>query len=127
MQDIKTAGFEVSALGMFNLDRANAEEFLEVYRGVVQEYPSMVDQIISGPCIALEIRAENAALTFREMAGPHDPVRALLPCICCIVFAVLLLIRTESSYPAPADTDLLIQARSFEEKFKSSFIRMFQA
>lgn len=38
VSEIKRAGFEVSALQMFNLDRANAEEFLEIYKGVLQEY-----------------------------------------------------------------------------------------
>jgi nucleoside-diphosphate kinase len=31
-------GFEVSAMQMFFLDRATAEEFYELYKGVVSEY-----------------------------------------------------------------------------------------
>lgn len=31
-------GFEISALQSFVMDRPNAEEFLEVYKGVVPEY-----------------------------------------------------------------------------------------
>jgi len=31
-------GFEVSAMQTFALDRPNAEEFLEVYKGVMPEY-----------------------------------------------------------------------------------------
>ncbi|KAK3557409.1 hypothetical protein QTP70_026653 [Hemibagrus guttatus] len=38
LSSITEAGFEISALQMFNMDRANAEEFLEVYKGVVTEY-----------------------------------------------------------------------------------------
>ena len=38
ISEIKRAGFEISALQMFNMDRANAEEFLEIYKGVLQEY-----------------------------------------------------------------------------------------
>ena len=30
--------FKVTALQMFHLEKANAEEFLEVYKGVVNEY-----------------------------------------------------------------------------------------
>lgn len=56
------------------LFQANGEEFYEVYKGVVQEYPSMVTELTSGPCIALEIRAQDAVTSFREMAGPLDPV-----------------------------------------------------
>ncbi|XP_041114963.1 nucleoside diphosphate kinase 7-like isoform X2 [Polyodon spathula] len=35
---ISDAGFKISALQMFNVDRANAEEFYEIYKGVVAEY-----------------------------------------------------------------------------------------
>ena len=70
------AGFEITALTMFHMEKANAEEFYEVYKGVVQEYGSMVSELISGPSIALEIRAANAPVAFREMVGPADPVSA---------------------------------------------------
>ena len=59
---------------MFRLEKANGEEFFEVYKGVVQEYPAMVAELISGPCVALEIRAQNAVKSFREFCGPADPV-----------------------------------------------------
>ncbi|KAM9503469.1 nucleoside diphosphate kinase homolog 7-like [Salvelinus alpinus] len=58
---------------MFNMDRANAEEFLEVYKGVVTEYPNMVAELCSGPCMALEIRGTGSPKTFREFCGPADP------------------------------------------------------
>jgi len=62
-------------LMMFHMEKANAEEFYEVYKGVVQEYGSMVTEFTSGPCIAMEIRAAEAPVKFREMVGPTDPVR----------------------------------------------------
>ncbi len=34
----------------------------------------MVDDLISGTSIAIEIRAQDAHRTFREFTGPHDPV-----------------------------------------------------
>ncbi|KAL3848131.1 hypothetical protein ACJMK2_019008 [Sinanodonta woodiana] len=67
------AGFEISMLQMFFMEKANAEEFYEVYKGVVQEYNAMVNELTSGPSIALEIRAQNAPVAFREMVGPTDP------------------------------------------------------
>ncbi|XP_071085099.1 nucleoside diphosphate kinase homolog 7-like [Haliotis cracherodii] len=70
---ITDAGFEVTAIEMFHMQKANAEEFYEVYKGVVQEYNGMVAELTSGPCIALEVRAQDAPKTFREMAGPADP------------------------------------------------------
>merc|ERR1712002_75462 len=34
---IMDAGFNISTIQMFHLEKANAEEFFEVYKGVVQE------------------------------------------------------------------------------------------
>ncbi|XP_051231791.1 nucleoside diphosphate kinase 7 isoform X1 [Dicentrarchus labrax] len=73
LNSISAAGFEISALQMFNVDRANAEEFYEVYKGVVTEYPSMVTELCSGPCMVLEIHGTNAPQSFREFCGPADP------------------------------------------------------
>jgi nucleoside-diphosphate kinase len=66
-------GFEISALQNFHLDKPTAEEFFEVYKGVLPEFVPMVDHMTSGPCIALEIRQENAVQSFRELCGPLDP------------------------------------------------------
>ena len=43
----------MTAMELFRLDRANAGEFAEVYKGVVPEYNSMVDELISGDFIAM--------------------------------------------------------------------------
>jgi nucleoside-diphosphate kinase len=53
---ILSEGFEISAMEMFTLDRPTAEEFFEVYRGVLPEFVPLIDQMTTGPCIALEIR-----------------------------------------------------------------------
>ncbi|XP_067453868.1 nucleoside diphosphate kinase 7 [Thunnus thynnus] len=73
LNSISAAGFEISALQMFNVDRANAEEFYEVYKGVVTEYPSMVTELCSGPCMVLEIHGTDAPKSFRDFCGPADP------------------------------------------------------
>uniref|UniRef100_A0A7N6A129 Nucleoside diphosphate kinase homolog 7 n=1 Tax=Anabas testudineus TaxID=64144 RepID=A0A7N6A129_ANATE len=73
VNSISSAGFEISALQMFNVDRANAEEFYEVYKGVVTEYPSMVTELCSGPCMVLEIHGTDTPKSFREFCGPADP------------------------------------------------------
>jgi nucleoside-diphosphate kinase len=41
---------------MFSLDKPTAEEFFEVYKGVLAEFVGMIDHMTSGPCIVLEIR-----------------------------------------------------------------------
>lgn|SRR6218665_921611 len=88
---IGDCGFEITAMTMFALEKTHAEEFLEVYRGVVQEYPSVVSELCSGPCIAMEIRAQDAARTFREFVGPADPVRSRLSNITSYMFRGLLI------------------------------------
>lgn len=66
-------GFEVTALGAFTLSSADAEDFLEVYKGVVPEYRKLVDQMSSAACWAVEVRSENAVAALRSVCGPHDP------------------------------------------------------
>jgi len=66
-------GFEISALEMSCLSTVAAEEFLEVYKGVLPEYHDIVKQMCSGPVIAMEVRQENAVDAYRALVGPHDP------------------------------------------------------
>ncbi|XP_078695079.1 nucleoside diphosphate kinase homolog 7-like [Branchiostoma floridae x Branchiostoma belcheri] len=75
IQAVVDAGYEISALQMFHLERANAEEFIEVYKGVVAEYNDMVSQLCAGPSVAMEIRSKDGETpqSFREFVGPADP------------------------------------------------------
>lgn len=84
--------FNITALQMFHLDRISAEEFLEVYKTVVPEYHSMVEQLTSGSSIAIEISSDLSSYShsstssssaasgsssivslIRSVAGPSDP------------------------------------------------------
>lgn len=49
-------GFEISAMEMFSLDKPSAEEFFEIYKGVLPEFVAIIEHMITGPCIVLEIR-----------------------------------------------------------------------
>ena len=49
-------GFEISSMEMFILDKPTAEEFFEVYKGVLPEFTSMIEHMTIGPCIVMEIR-----------------------------------------------------------------------
>lgn len=69
---IITQGYEISAIRSLTMDKVQAEEFLEVYKGVIPEYTDHTIQLSSGLCIALEVRAQNAVETFRLTAGPWD-------------------------------------------------------
>lgn len=33
----------------------------------------MIDQLSSGPCVALEVRQDDAVEKFRALCGPYDP------------------------------------------------------
>lgn len=70
---ILAAGFEISAMELFNLTRPVVEEFYEVYKGVLPEYLPLIENLANGPVIALEVRQTNAVDSFRELCGPHDP------------------------------------------------------
>ncbi len=58
---------------MFTLDKPTAEEFFEVYKGVLPEFTSMIEHMTLGPCIVMEIRQESAVSSFRQLCGPMDP------------------------------------------------------
>eukprot|EP01059_Diplonema_ambulator_P037088 TRINITY_DN9626_c0_g1_i2.p1 TRINITY_DN9626_c0_g1~~TRINITY_DN9626_c0_g1_i2.p1 ORF type:complete len:342 (+),score=57.96 TRINITY_DN9626_c0_g1_i2:252-1277(+) len=73
IQDIVDEGFEITALKKLSLDKADAVDFLEVYKGVISEYSALTEHLSSGPCWVLEITAEDPVQSFRELCGPHDP------------------------------------------------------
>ncbi|XP_067010903.2 nucleoside diphosphate kinase homolog 7 [Anabrus simplex] len=72
---IQNKGFTISAMRMFYLDQFCAEEFYEVYKGVVPEYSGMVSELISGACVVMEIggHGEETPVKFRAAVGPSDP------------------------------------------------------
>ncbi|CAK1602172.1 unnamed protein product [Parnassius mnemosyne] len=82
LEAIDEGGFEVTALNMFIVENDNAAEFYEVYKGIVQEYKGMVEELSSGPCVAMEIVAKDknvhTAVEFRKLVGPSDPEIARL-------------------------------------------------
>ncbi|XP_059158360.1 nucleoside diphosphate kinase 7-like isoform X2 [Physella acuta] len=74
---IQDQGFLINTIQLFNIEKANAEEFYEVYKGVVHEYPGMVNELTAGPVIGMEILAKSKTghlvEEFREFCGPMDP------------------------------------------------------
>lgn len=59
IDEILQAGFEISALQMIWFDAGVSEEFYEAYK-FLPECKRMIDQLASGPCLALEVRQDNA-------------------------------------------------------------------
>ncbi|XP_071440956.1 nucleoside diphosphate kinase homolog 7 isoform X2 [Hetaerina americana] len=79
ISEIQGASFDITAMRMFYLDKTDVQEFYEVYEGVVAEHNGMVGQLISGPCVALEVKhpscknQEEIVNKFRLLVGPSDP------------------------------------------------------
>lgn len=68
--------FKITAMQMFYLSNSNADEFLEVYKGVVSDFNALLLSFIDGPCVALEIAGKKDDMDvhgeFRKFAGPAD-------------------------------------------------------
>lgn len=85
---IQSSGFCVVAAQIFRLSKVDAGEFLEVYKGVLPEYPELLNEFVSGPCVAMQITQtgldfdesrqpddpSSIQQRFRELVGPMDPV-----------------------------------------------------
>ena len=85
LRAIQDAGFVVTAAGIFHLDRPAADEFLEVYQGVLAdiEYNATTVELTSGRMIALELQSGSngsvgskgedldVVTAFRDFCGPY--------------------------------------------------------
>lgn len=83
VSDITSRGFTISAMQMVRLDKTASAEFLAVYKGVLPDYVDLVDEMSSGPCIAMEIKKGSGSSSigeddddiveeFRMACGPWD-------------------------------------------------------
>lgn len=69
---IQEAGFEIKALKMKQLSRAEAEEFYGVHKGK-GFYDELINFMTSGPLIAAILKKENAVEDFRKLLGSTNP------------------------------------------------------
>jgi len=72
---LEKAGFEIVALRLMNLSRADVEGFYHVHR----ERPffgSLTAFMSSGRCIPMVLERENAIAHLREIMGATDPAKA---------------------------------------------------
>ena len=84
---ITDAGFVIEAANTFHLNMSMAEEFFDVYRTVLKNYVPMLEQITSGPLLALLVTSSNedcmgdTVSSFRDLCGPIEPeiARTLRP------------------------------------------------
>jgi len=75
VQRIEEAGFEILAMRLVRLNRAQAEGFYAVHR----ERPffkSLTEFMSSGPAIVLALQAPDAIRRWRDLMGATDPAKA---------------------------------------------------
>jgi nucleoside-diphosphate kinase len=75
VQRIEGAGFEIVAMRLVRLSRAQAEGFYAVHR----ERPffkSLTEFMSSGPAIVLALQAPDAIRRWRDLMGATDPAKA---------------------------------------------------
>jgi nucleoside-diphosphate kinase len=72
VQEIFAAGLVVTAVKSISLTRVEAQEFLEVYKGVVPNFPALVDELCRSRVVAIEVCGEDVVRRLREVAGPID-------------------------------------------------------
>lgn len=75
---ISRDGLTISGMRLLTLSQAQAEEFLEVYKGVLPGFSGMVQELSSGPCVALEVSGDAEVVQrLRAIAGPLDYEKAV--------------------------------------------------
>ncbi len=72
---IEDRGFSVRALRMVRLTRAQAEAFYDVHRQR-PFFGSLVEFMISGPCVPMVLERDDAVSKLREVIGATDPAEA---------------------------------------------------
>lgn len=72
---IQDNGFEVSKLRMCTLSRKEALEFYEK-RKQEHDLPFVLEHIVSGPIVAMELVGENAVERWNQLMGPKNPIEA---------------------------------------------------
>lgn len=73
---INCGQFNIKAVMTKHLHSDMADEFFRVYRNLVPTYASFLEQMCSGPCIAMCITLKNGGTNvveeFRELVGPNN-------------------------------------------------------
>lgn len=75
IQRIEQAGFQIRAMKIVRLSKAEAEGFYAVHRGR-PFFPSLTAFMSSGPGIVLALEADDAIAKWRALMGATDPSKA---------------------------------------------------
>lgn len=74
IDQIINGGFDISAITTITFDRTTADEFMEVYKGVIPNSSDYSIQLCTGMSVAIEVvgHDESTVVAFRDLAGPWD-------------------------------------------------------
>ena len=72
---IEDAGFQIRALRLAHLTKAEAEGFYAVHRAQ-PFFGSLTDFMSSGPAVVMVLEAPGAIRKWRDLMGPTDPGKA---------------------------------------------------
>src|SRR5713226_8451319 len=75
LQRIEEAGFQIRAMKMIRLTRAEAEGFYAVHQGR-PFFKGLTEFMSSGPIVALVLEAPDAIKKWRTLMGATDPAKA---------------------------------------------------
>ena len=75
LQRIEDAGFQIHAMRLVKLSRAEAEGFYAVHRQR-PFFPSLTGFMSSGPAIVMALEAPDAIKKWRTLMGATDPAKA---------------------------------------------------
>ena len=75
LQRIEDEGFQIRAMRMVNLSKAQAEGFYAVHRER-PFFPSLTAFMSSGPAVVLALEAPDAIKKWRTLMGATDPAKA---------------------------------------------------
>lgn len=74
LQDLFSApSFVVAAIKSIHLSKTNAGEFLQVYDGVIPSFSRHVDELSSGPCLAVALAGDSSIVPSTSTACPPPP------------------------------------------------------
>jgi nucleoside-diphosphate kinase len=75
LRRIQDAGFQIRALKMLTMSKAEAEGFYAVHEDK-PFFDDLTDFMSSGPCVPVVLEKENAIEDFRALIGATDPDEA---------------------------------------------------
>lgn len=75
LDEIQSDVGRVVAMRMVHLTREQAGTFYAEHLGK-SFYPGLIDFMVSGPCVVLAVRGEDAVQKYRKLMGPTDPRQA---------------------------------------------------